>query len=765
MSQFDTTSSARRFGTLGGVFTPCVLTIIGVILFLRFGQVVGTIGIVGTIAIVIISKLLTGITSLSLSAIATNTRVEGGGAYYMVSRSLGVESGGAIGVVFFLAQAISVSMYVIGFTEALVILLPELGIYFRVTATVVNLIVFASVWIGAGWTIKLQYFILAILVFSVIAFSIGAVQQFDFQIMQANLFAASPISESVSIAGAKLSLLTDSNSATGGWFSSEHFSQFMKMFALFFPAVTGIMAGANMSGELKDPAKSIPLGTISAIFVTAGIYISMAVLLGCCRDREVLLADPLIMRQISIWGPAVMMGVFAATLSSALGSMMGAPRILQALAQDNVFKRLSGFGVNSRYNGEPRRALLAVLVISQVGIFVGDLNAIAPVITMAFLATYGLLNLSAFYEALTKNPSYRPTFRFTHWSVSLVGALGCLVTMVLIDYVAALVVIVGMLLLFRMINLNEVEARWGDVQSGLLFERARTNLWRLEQQLEHPKNWRPIILTLCGGAGVRPHLPVFGHWLAAGHGIQSLGQVIHGDVENQLQRRIEQLGILRHYIEEQQIKAFPTVIVTPYLSDGVESLVQCHGLGALRPNTVLMGWPQDESRAQLFGSIMRSVAGLGCSVVAIRLRGEGLTQEDDPWQVPQGPIDVWWRGMKNGELMLLLAHMLHQGHDWRQREIRLLRAIESEGAHSEISRHLEKLIQTARIPASPKTVVAGEVAKTIQNTSKESAVAILGFEPPVEGQERQFFENLEKLTQDLPRVIFVNSAGGMQLDS
>lgn len=733
----------RRFGTIGGVFTPCVLTILGVIMFLRFGQVVSVVGILGAIAIVLISKLLTGVTSLSLSAIATNTRVEGGGAYYLISRSLGVESGGAIGVVFFLAQAISVSMYIIGFTEALAGVIPAVGQTPRVIASLVNLLIFVCVWIGAGWTIKLQYGILAILALSVAAFGVGAFSQFDTTLLQQNLWPG---------------VLKEGSSLSS-------FSQFMTMFALFFPAVTGIMAGANMSGELVDPAKAIPRGTIGAIVVTGMVYLGIAVLLGATRPRDVLLNDALVMREISIWPPAIMMGVFAATLSSALGSMMGAPRILQALAADNVFRRLDFFGVISPKNGEPRRALLAVWVISQAGILIGELNILAPIITMAFLATYGLLNYSAFYEAATRNPSYRPTFRFTHWSISLLGALGCLATMIAIDYWSALIVICGMLFLFRVINLREVEARWGDAQSGFIFERARQNLWRLEQQLEHPKNWRPIILTLCGGAGVRPHLPVFGHWLAAGHGIQSLGQIIHGDVENQLKRRSEQLSILRQYIEEQHLMAFPSVIVTPYLSDGVEAMVQCHGLGALRPNTVIIGWPQDAGRAEVFGSITRTVAALGCSVVAVRLRGNGLQQEEDPWTVPTGPIDIWWRGLKNGELMLLLAHMLHQTDQWRNREIRLLRAIESDGAHLEITKHLNKLIQTARIPATPKTVVAGDVSNTIQNTSQDSSVAILGFEPPAEGKEREFFDNLERLTGKLERVLFVNSAGGMQLES
>ncbi len=232
-SQTRDDQSSNGFGTLGGVFTPCTLTILGVIMFLRFGYVVGQAGLWCTLAIVAASKLITMLTTLSLSAIATNTRVKGGGAYYLISRSLGVEFGGAIGLVFFLAQAISVSMYTIGFAEAAVGTFPEYGWSVTIVATVINVVVFGCVFIGAGWTIKIQYFILAMLVAALISFYYGTIPEISLSTLRAN---ALP------------------NFGEG--------NNFFTMFALFFPAVTGIMAGANMSGDLRNPARSIPVGTL-----------------------------------------------------------------------------------------------------------------------------------------------------------------------------------------------------------------------------------------------------------------------------------------------------------------------------------------------------------------------------------------------------------------------------------------------------------------------------------------------------------------------
>ena len=284
----------------GGVFTPCTLTILGVIMFLRFGYVVGHAGILETLVIIGAATLITLLTTLSLSAIVTNTEVKGGGAYFLISRSLGAEFGGAIGLVFFVAQAISVAMYVIGFSEAVVAsVLP--GQSKLLIATICNIFVFGCVFRGAGWTIRLQYFILAILLASLGSFYAGAIPEFDSEVFDENW---------------------------GNRFSADSQESIFTMFALFFPAVTGIMAGANMSGDLRDPSKAIPTGTLLSIVFTGAIYFSLALLMGGAREASVLSnygGDSMVIAEISAVPFLITAGVFAATLSSALGSMMGAP--------------------------------------------------------------------------------------------------------------------------------------------------------------------------------------------------------------------------------------------------------------------------------------------------------------------------------------------------------------------------------------------------------------------------------------------------------
>jgi len=521
------------------------------------------------------------------------------------------------------------------------------------------------------------------------------------------------------------------------------------------------MAGANMSGDLKDPSHSIPLGTLSAVAFTAAIYLSLAFLLASTKPAEALVQDSLVMATIARWPTFITAGVFAATLSSALGSMMGAPRILQAFARDNVFQWLHVFAAGSGSSKEPRRAVVVAAVVSQACILLGDLNAIAPVVTMAFLITYGLLNLATFYEAITKNPSYRPRFRWCHWSLSLAGAVGCLIVMLLIDWRSAAIGIVVVGLLHWYISRKEVESRWGDLQSGLLFERARRNLLKLEDELYHPKNWRPIVLALSGTGWSRPHLAVYGHWFTSGQGILSLGQVIEGDIDGKLDRRMNQERLLHRFIKEEGLEAFPAVVVAPHLSDGVDALVQSHGLGALRPNTVLVGWPNDPKRAESFGAMLRSIAGLKRSIIAVRF----VPEPEDPWQIPSGTIDVWWPGHKNGDLLLLLVHLLTKNGKWRGRVIRLLRVIENDAGRDEVREHLLELVKTARIRATPEVVVSMDPHAAIQRTSRSAAMVFIGFEAPKEGDEQTFFEQMEKSAGQLPRVVFVHSGGGMSLET
>jgi len=722
---------AVKFGTFGGVFTPSVLTILGVIMFLRYSTVVGQAGLWGALAILVAAKLITLFTGLSLSSISTNMRVKGGGAYYLISRSLGVEFGGVIAAFLYIAQAVSVTMYVIGFTEAIFSAFPDIGFSFRTVATNVNILVFISVFIGAGWTIRLQYGILAVLLLSVLSFFFGAWQHASVETLQANL---EPL-----------------------W-SGGH--NVFTIFALFFPAVTGIMAGVNMSGDLEEPRRSIPKGTLLAVGFTALIYAGIAVSLAASSSRETLLGPTFVMQDIAPWAPLIYAGVIAATLSSALGSMMGAPRILQAFGRDNIFRWLKWFGRGSGPSREPRLAIVLTFLIAQAGIMAGDLDTVAPIITMFFLITYGSINLACFFETISRNPSFRPTFRWNHWSLALAGAVGCLGIMLLINALWAIVAIILAAGMFVLIDRAEIIVKWGDVTSGVAFQRARESLLRLEQEKYHPKNWRPSLLTLSGGPWNRLHLVSYACILSSNRGLVSLAQIITGKLENRVTRQIEAEKLLRKYIADEELPAFPVVVVDENFSDGLKALLQCHGIGGLRPNTILLGWSEDPKKEGVFTQTLHIAKQMNRSILVVSCH-----MEQEKWDPPGGAINIWWNDAKNGPMMVLLGFLVRQNREWRDCPLRILRTVPLKADVENVKTEMKEVLTDARIDADFVVLPTEHPLEAVRNAMAPSALLFAGFDPSEEDDPGEDYVPMEDVVNLPGDVIMVYSAGDSSLSA
>jgi len=450
-----------KFGTFGGVFTPSVLTIIGVILFLRTGWMVGETGIAGALLIIIIAHSVTVATGLSLSSISTNIRIGAGGAYSVIAKSLGPEVGGAIGIPLYASQAISTAFYIAGFTEAWLSFEQSYGlpVHERLHVALATWAILSFIsYVGADWAIRVQYVIMAAVALAIVSF-----------------FGGTPM-EGAGVAAWRVS----------------GYKNFFEVFAIFFPAVTGILAGASMSGDLKDAKKSIPVGTMSAIAVGFIVYASAAVWYGLAADSASLRDNSAVMIDISRFGWTFYAGVFAATLSSALGTLVGAPRTLNALGIHGIIP-WSGFFARRDKKGQPRNAGVLTYAFSLVFVVFGSLDTIAPLLTMFFLVTYGMVNLVTFIEQSIGIVSFRPTFRSPRF-VSLYGAAACFFIMIVIDPIIgtlALTIISG---IYVYLLHSGLKARWGDVRSGLFSSIA---MWSARQSLQlprHTKSWIPNLL-------------------------------------------------------------------------------------------------------------------------------------------------------------------------------------------------------------------------------------------------------------------------------
>ncbi len=680
----DDRRAAGTLGAFGGVFTPNVLTILGVIMFLRTGWVVGAAGLAGALVILLLAKSITILTSLSISSISTNTRVGAGGAYFLISRSLGLEIGGSIGVPLYFAQAISVAFYLVGFAESLTGLVP--GVDVRLVASAGLGLFFVVAWFGAGFITKTQYFILGLLTLSIISMftGVGPANQ-----LEANL---------------------------GG--AGDPDIKFFAVFAIFFPAVTGIMAGVSMSGDLKDPGRSIPRGTIAAVLITMVVYAAQMIWMAARVDRETLLTDQMALLQISSVPQLIYVGLWAASLSSALASLAAAPRTLQALAHDRVAPHALArtFSKGSR---EPRAALIVTVVVAEICILLGDINAIAQVITMFFLATYGTLNLVAGIERLVSDPSYRPSFR-THWAPSLLGGVACLAVMLLINVIATIVAVVVIAAIYAMLTRRRLEVAWGDVRSGVWFSLARFGLRRFVMSRQHLRNWRPIVLVLVTRPDDWLPLVTIANWLESRRGFLFMAQVIKGEWKAMHPLQASTQAQLETFIRDQGVSGAARTVVAEDYEQGVSTLLQLTGVSNFAPNTVLVGWSDDATRQADFARTVRRTLELERNLIVYRqARPDGRRLHRR--------IDVWWYARDNGSLMLTLAWLLKNNPTFREHEIRVLRIIRDPAGIDEARAGTQAIVEDLRVVARVEVIVSAEPPfEVIADTSAHSDVTFVG---------------------------------------
>ena len=490
----------KKFGTFAGVFTPSILTILGVIMYMRLGWVVGQAGIIGTIGVILIAHIISVTTGLSISSIATDKKIQTGGIYYVLSRSLGLPMGGAIGIALFIGTALSISLYIIGFGEnflgiesirEFLHLNADVGGY-RILGTCVILFLVIIALISTSLAIKAQFFILGAIALSLVSVAAGLFLNTDFHPETSNLLAA-----------------TDA-------------VPLEVVFAIFFPAVTGFTAGVAMSGDLKDPKKSIPRGTLASIVVGLVVYLGLAILFGLFVDRDLMLTDKNFLMKVAWFAPLVIAGIWGATLSSALGGILGGPRILQAMSLDKITPKI--FGRGSGINKEPRNALILTFLIAEGGILIGELDVIARLVSMFYIAAYGFINLAFALENWASS-DFRPDFKVSRW-VGIVGFVASFAVMFKLDMLAMIIAFIAIGGIYFLLQRKQMRLEFGDVWQSVKTNIVRRTLHDLNKGEMEQRNWQPNIILFSGSLTARPYLIDFGKWLVGRHGFVSVFEIV-----------------------------------------------------------------------------------------------------------------------------------------------------------------------------------------------------------------------------------------------
>ncbi|XP_053714617.1 solute carrier family 12 member 7 isoform X1 [Synchiropus splendidus] len=800
------TVKSPQMGTFMGVYLPCLQNILGVILFLRLTWIVGTAGILESLAIVGLCCSCTMLTAISMSAIATNGVVPAGGSYYMISRSLGPEFGGAVGLCFYLGTTFAGSMYILGTIEILLTyIVPKAAIFVaekkedEVDALLNNMRVYGTcclalmaivVFVGVKYVNKLALVFLACVILSILAIYAGVIKTIfeppDFPVcMLGNrtlqnhnfdkclktevidnitvttqlwrLFCEGPelnatcneyfdnnnvtlvqgipgltsgvISENMwSVYGPLDQLVEDQKMPSVGasdpaadkympYVVNDITTFFTLLVGIYFPSVTGIMAGSNRSGDLRDAQKSIPIGTILAITTTSIIYITCVVLFGGCIEG-VLLRDKfgdsvkgnLVIGTLSWPSPwVIVIGSFFSCCGAGLQSLTGAPRLLQAIARDGIVPFLQVFG-HGKANGEPTWALLLTAGICEIGILIASLDAVAPILSMFFLMCYLFVNLACAVQTLLRTPNWRPRFKFYHWALSFLGMSLCLALMFISSWYYAIVAMAIAGCIYKYIEYRGAEKEWGDGIRGLSLNAARYALIRLEEAPPHTKNWRPQLLVLLNldtdQVVKHPRLLSFTSQLKAGKGLTIVGNVIEGtyltkDAES---KRAEQN--IKSVMSAERTKGFCHVVVSSNLRDGVSHLIQSAGLGGMKHNTVLMAWPgnwrqsNDPQSWRNFIETVRETTSAHQALLVAKNIDNFPTNQD---RLAEGTIDVWWV-VHDGGMLMLLPFLLRQHKVWRKCKMRIFTVAQMDDNSIQMKKDLQMFLYHLRLNAEVEVV-------------------------------------------------------------
>ncbi|XP_078527524.1 solute carrier family 12 member 3 isoform X2 [Lissotriton helveticus] len=609
-----------RFGWIKGVMIRCMLNIWGVILYLRLPWITAQAGIALTWVIIMMSVTVTTITGLSISAISTNGKVKSGGTYFLISRSLGPELGGSIGLIFAFANAVAVAMHTVGFAETVRDLIKESGTSIvdptndiRIIGVITVTLLLGISLAGMEWEAKAQILFFIVIMISFANYLVGTV------------IPASEEKQSKGFFNYKASIFAEN--FVPKWRGED--GTFFGMFSIFFPSATGILAGANISGDLRDPAVAIPKGTLMSIFWTTVSYLVISATIGSCVIREASgsLNDTVpidsvdceglgcsygwnftdcaqkqtcqyglsnqyqTMSMVSGFAPLVTAGIFGATLSSALACLVSAPKVFQCLCKDNLYPVIGFFGKGYGKNNEPIRGYILTFIIAIAFILIAELNTIAPIISNFFLCSYALINFSCFHASITNSPGWRPSFKYYSKWASLFGAIISVVIMFLLTWEAALIAIGIVIFLLAYVLYKKPEANWGSSVQASSYNMALNYSVGLNEVDEHIKNYRPQCLVLTGPPNFRPALVDFVGTFTKKLSLMICANILIGPRKQKIQE-LTSSGHVK-WLNKRKIRSFYCGLIADDLRNGAQMLMQASGLGRMKPNILVMGFKKN----------------------------------------------------------------------------------------------------------------------------------------------------------------------------
>ncbi len=710
----------KKFGTFAGVFTPSILTILGVIMYMRLGWVVGNAGLIGAVVIIIIAHVISVSTGLSVSSVATDKKIGAGGIYYVLSRSMGIPIGGSIGIALFIGTAFSIALYLIGFAESFN---DYLGFGtsindLRLTGTAALIALTVLALISTSVALKTQFIILAAIAVSLISIFFGT---------------------------------TEFAPETVRLFSTENGVPMEVVFAVFFPAVTGFTAGIAMSGDLEDPKRSIPRGTLFAIGVGLLVYLALAVFMAYTINSEVLRTDYNILMKIAMFAPAVVAGIWGATLSSALGGILGGPRILQAMSIDKVTPTI--FGKGKGKNNEPVNALLIAFIIAEAGILIGELDIIARVVSMFYLTAYGFINISYFLESWA-NPDFQPTFKIKRW-IGLIGFIACFAVMFKLDMMAMIAALAVIIAMYFGLQRKEVKLQSNDVWKSVWENVVNKGLKKIDAQVEENSNWNPNIILFSGKSDHQAYLLELCKTVSGRTGIVTNFKLILDKENNKPPlKKVDQ--VVRDDMF-QELGIFARQIKVDNIYRGITNIASTFGFSGVEPNTIMMGWPKGLENSEEYSKMTQTLLHLDYNLLYLDF--DRKTKFGN-----YSTVDLWWRetDSKNAEMMLNIARFIIASPKWNNTNIRVLfvnnNNVDMSLIHSKISKLVEDLRVIVEIKIINNAVEQKPFYNIIEEESKSTDLTLVGIPNYNIEKQAEFVLKTNNLFESIGSTLLVKAA-------
>ncbi len=718
-------SEKKKFGAFAGVFTPSILTILGVIMYMRLGWVVGNAGLIGAIVVIIIAHVIAITTGLSVSSVATDKKIGAGGIYYVLSRSMGIPIGGSIGIALYVGTAFSIALYLIGFAESF-------NSYFgfgmsvndfRITGTIALVSITVLALISTSVALKSQFFILAAIIISLISIFFGT---------------------------------TEFAPETVPLFSTEGAVPLEVVFAIFFPAVTGFTAGIAMSGDLENPKKSIPLGTLTAIGVGLIVYLILAVFMAYNINAEILKTDFNILMKMAMFAPAVVAGIWGATLSSALGGILGGPRILQAMSIDKVTPKI--FGKGKGVNNEPVNALFMVFIIAEAGILIGELDVIARVVSMFYLTAYGFINISYFLESWA-NPDFQPSFKIKRW-IGLLGFIACFGMMFKLDMMAmfgALAMVGG---LYFWLQRKEVHLQSNDVWRSVWENVVSKGLKKIDEKIDENSNWNPNIILFSGESKHQFYLLELSKTVSGRTGIvTNFKLILDKNNDKPPLRRTEQIVRDKTFKE---LGIFGRQIKVDNIYQGITNIASTFGFSGVEPNTVMMGWPKGLEGSVEYSKMTETLLHLDYNLLYLDFDRKAKFGN-------YKTVDLWWRetDSKNAEMMLNIARFIIASSKWNNTNIRVLfvnnNNVDSEIIHSKIAKLVEDLRVNVEIIIINNAVEQKPFYDIIKEQSATTDLTLVGIPNYQIEKQAEFILKTNHLFEAIGSTLLVKAANNFNV--